>query len=175
MKKLTQEQIWELRLNHEEEHLEAWRRDTHETLIKCLAEVKLPQRRYAELFYDACNSALTCAARAGDFRMNELETAPEADRVKWAKNLKWKDIVEEVMFQFQNDIIEAIQDMINPEGEIDLSEFTEEELEDDDFLEPDDEDDDERIYFLGLMRKLAVMYSIVLENERREKAKIETS
>lgn len=173
MGKLTQEQILELQLNREEEHLEAWRRDTHETLIKCLAEVKLPQKRYAELFYDACNSALTCAVRAGDFRMNEFETAPEVDRIKWAKNLKWKDIVEEVMFQFQNDIIDAIKDTLNLEGEIDLPKMTEGEF-DDNFLEPDDRDD-ERMCFLGLMRKLAVMYSIVLENERREKEKIKKS
>ena len=47
---LTKEQRLDIQLTHEEEHLEAWRRDTLGTLIKCLAGVKLTEQKYVELF-----------------------------------------------------------------------------------------------------------------------------
>jgi len=172
----SREQRFELQLNREEEHLEAWRRDTHETLIKCLAEVKLPKDKYAEIFYDACNSALTGAIRAGDFRLNKLSPAPEKDKIEWAKKLTWKDIVEEIIVQFKDDIVDSITEMTTPDE--DDEDDDEDDEDDEEYPEeyPDDYEDmdgvDERSCFLGLMRKLSVMYSIVVENERKKKAKV---
>jgi len=166
----SKEQCFELQLNREEEHLEAWRRDTFETLVRCLADVKLSPRKYIEIFYDACNSALTGAIRASDFRSKKLSPAPEKERLEWAKALTWKDIVEEIIFQFSDDIADSITEMTTPDDD-EYDEYDDNEYDDDKEMDDDDEMD-ERACFLGVMRKLSVMYSIVVENERKKKAKI---